>query len=212
MDYQNSYEDYMQSVLGYNPMPNNNIYNSTYSLEDDYYYNQNTMTNTYSPMQTQNPTDVNTDLLNSLYPEIYKIVYPMVCKACNQVSGREITKELIDSLNDEIYRNIEDDELQETPQNRVAPLKNGDVRNPNAKEQEMTKQTRQSNFLLRDLIRILILRELIRQNRPGRRPGTRPPMPPRPPMRPRTNYAKTRELLLLNHIYPITETKQLLDF
>ena len=63
-------------------------------------------------------------------------------------------------------------------------LKNGDVRNPNAKEPETRSDTRQRNFLLRDLIRILILRELGRPNRPGPNPMP-PPRPPRPPMPPR---------------------------
>ena len=51
------------------------------------------------------------------------------------------------------------------------------------------RETRQINTGLRDLIQILLIRELLRRRRPGERPGRppmpRPPMPgPRPPMRP----------------------------
>lgn len=172
MDYQN-YEDYMRSVLGYQ---NDNIYANTYNPRNDYYYDMPTMTTNY--------TNINTEALNEFYPEIYKLIYPMVCKVCNQNMNREVTKELVDRMTDEIYINFE---AEDRPtQNVRTPLKNGDVRNPNAKEPEVRHETRQGNFLLRDLIRILILRELAGANRPPFRPG-RPPMPPRPPMRPGNN-------------------------
>ena len=73
--------------------------------------------------------------------------------------------------------------------NTRAPLKNGDVRNPNAKEPELRSDTRQRNFLLRDLIRILILREF---GRPGMRPPFPPGRPPRPPMGPGGNQMPWR--------------------
>jgi len=97
----------------------------------------------------------------------------------------EITEDMIDNMTDEIYRNVEDvgTELSVQANKMQTPLKNGDVRNPNAKEPEI-RETRQRNFLLRDLIRILILRELSRPNRPPYRPPVRPPRPPRPPRNP----------------------------
>ena len=170
MDYQ-SYEDYMRNVLGYSPM-NSNIYNDTYDYRNDYYFDMNPNTTV---------STANSEELNMYYPEIYKIVYPMVCKICNQNQGRDITKDMIESMTEEIYTNIEDVGTGLSNQNTraQAPLKNGDVRNPNAKEPEV-RETRQSNFLLRDLIKILILREFGRPQRPP----YRPPMPPRPPHRP----------------------------
>lgn len=168
------YEEYMRSVLGYNQMPNN-IYTNTY---DDYYYDTQYLNN--------NRQNVNEEFLNTMYPDIYRIVYPMVCKVCTQYGQREITRELIDSMTDEVYSNVEpDDRVTTTTTTRATVLKNGDVRNPNAKEPEVRSETRQSNFLLRDLIRILILRELGRRpNRPGPGPGPMPPRPPRPPQPP----------------------------
>lgn len=168
MDYQN-YEEYMRSVLGYSPM--GNIYTDTYDSRNDYYYDM--------------PDNILNKNLDMYYPDIYKIVYPMVCKICNQNMNREITEDVIESMTDEIYRNVEDVGTELSVQsNRVqTQLKNGDVRNPNAKEPEV-RETRQRNFLLRDLIRILILRELSRTNRPPFRPPVRPPRPPRPPRTP----------------------------
>jgi len=169
MNYSN-YEDYMRSVLGYSPYVENDY---TYTDEqEDIYYSNEMMAN----MQQQ------TQDLSAFYPEIYKIIYPMVCKVCNTNSGRELTKDLLEQMCDEIYRNVEPEQEVDSTNRNQAPLKNGDVRNPNAKEPVApVKETRQTNFLLRDLIRILLLREWGRPNRPPMRPpfpGGRPPMPP----------------------------------
>ena len=170
------YEEYMRNVLGYNQIPNN-IYTNSY---DDYYY---------ETQYQNNFSNVSNEMIESMYPEIYRIVYPMVCKVCTQNSQREITRDLVDRMTEEIYSNVEpDDRITNPVMNTRTVLKNGDVRNPNAKEPETRSETRQSNFLLRDLIRILILRELGRPNRPGPNPmPPRPPRPPRPPMQPPYN-------------------------
>ena len=177
MDYQN-YEEYMRSVLGYSPYVDRN-YTYTNAQEDMY--------NNYVNMQ-ETPNMQPTQDLTEFYPEIYKIIYPMVCKACNMNSNREVTKDLLEQMTDEIYRNVEPEEQQTTLRADVQ-LKNGDVINPNAKEPEQhTRETRQNNFLLRDLIRILLLKEWGRPNRPPVRPpfppGGRPPMGPGPGMPP----------------------------
>ena len=141
MNYQ-SYEDYMRSVLGYSPYVETEY---TYPEREDCFECSNTTT----MQQSQD--------LTPFYPEIYKITYPMVCKICNTNSNRELTNELLEQMIDEIYRNVEPEE-NTTQIRQLPPLKNGDVRNPNAKEEQVVKETRQTNFLLRDLIRILILK------------------------------------------------------
>lgn len=155
MYYQN-YEDYMRSVLGYG----NNELNYTY---DDYY---------------PRVEEINNNELENLYPDVYRIVNPTVEAVCNKNRGSEITEDLLRSMIDEVYTTVEKNPSLPVEISVKTELKNGDVRNPNAKE------TRQRNFLLNDLIRILILRNLI-GNRPPVRPPMRPPYPgPRPPMRP----------------------------
>lgn len=171
------YEEYMRSVLGYNQIPNN-IYTNTY---DNNYYDIDYMNN------NNNVNTVSTEMLEPMYPEIYRIVYPMVCKSCSQNNNREITSDLIDRMTEEIYMNVEPEERQSNSANTITRpvLKNGDVRNPNSKEPETRGETRQiGNPLLRDLIRILILREFGGPNRPRPFPPPRPPMPPRPPRPP----------------------------
>lgn len=158
----NSYEEYMQSVLGYNT-PNN-----TYRETEGYYYDT---------------LGANSNLqnVNEFYPEIYGIVYPVVQKVCSRVNTYNISKEQINQMVDEVYDVVEPrEEVEDTRE----VLKNGDVKNPRVKE---TRRPRPNNNTLRDLIRILILRELLQGGRPGfpPRPGPNPGPghgPGRPPM------------------------------
>ena len=140
------YDEYMRSVLGYQPM---NTYDMNYDNWD--------MPN----MNAMNAIQINE--IENCYPDIYRIVYPMVQRACSQ-NTRTITRELIDSMTDEIYYAIEDKEMLENRQ-----------KDEKSEDRQVIRNTG-----LNDLIRILILRELL--GRPGF-PGGRPPRP-RPPMRP----------------------------
>lgn len=158
------YEEYMRSVLGYQPMNNYNTYDINY---DDWEIPNMTAMNN---LQMQE--------LDDCYPDIYRIIYPMVQKACIQ-NTRPITRELVDSMTDEIYYAVEDKEMVENRANDEKTAKNTSQATEN-------RQTIVRNTRLNDLIRILILRELLgRPGFPGF-PGGRPPRPrpPRPPMRP----------------------------
>ncbi len=153
------YEEYMKSVLGYSQIPNN-IYNNTYDNYYDIDY--------YDRGANNSLNKVTTEMLEPMYPEIYRMVYPMIIKRCSQ-NNKDITNQLIDKMTEEIYSNDEPEDTQPI-------LKNGDVRNPKSKEPE-TRQC--SNQLLKDLIKILILREFGKPTKPPR--PMPPPRPPRPP-------------------------------
>lgn len=154
------YEEYMRSVLGYSPVDFRNTYDMNYTMNN-----------------------IPTEELQNCYPDIYKIVYPMVQKACNQ-NTRPITKELVDSMTEEIYFSVEDNEITQTRNENVKMDKIPEVKQEN-------RQRVIRNRGLNDLIKVLILRELLgRPNFPGVGPGfpgNRPPIgprPPYPPMRP----------------------------
>ena len=87
--YQNeSIDDYIRSVLGY---PNTNtMYMDNNQID-------------YSMMNQQ--PNINEDL-ESCYPEIYRIIYPMVTQRCSRIS-EPVTRQLIDSMTDEIYSAVE---------------------------------------------------------------------------------------------------------
>lgn len=153
MYYQN-YEDYMRSVLGY---ANN---------EPNYTYDNN---NYYPRMEQPQHND-----LDQFYPEVYRIVNPVVENVCNKNRDKQVTEDLVRSMTDEVYASVEGNAKLQLNVETKQELKNGDVRNPNAKP-----EPRRKNFLLNDLIRILILKNLLRP-----RPPVRPPYPgpnPRPP-------------------------------
>ena len=150
------YEEYMRSVLGYQPM------NKTYDMNYDNW----DMTN----MTAMN--NIQIQELEDCYPEIYRIVYPMVQKVCSK-NTRPFTRELVDSMTDEVYFSIEDRDMIEN--------RDKEEKTPKSTEKTENRQTIIRNTRLNDLIRILILRELL--GRPGF-PGLPGGRPPRPPMRP----------------------------
>ena len=160
MDYQN-YEEYMRSVLGYG------------GIEPNYSYD------TYYP---RNEIELENNEAEKLYPEIYRIVNPEVENVCNKNRNKQVTDELVRSMTEEVYACVEAKSNLPLNVQVKTELKNGDVRNPNAKQ-----ETRQRNYLLNDLIKILIIRNLL-NNRPPFRPPYPPPRPPFPGPGPRPPY------------------------
>ncbi len=217
--YSNPYEDYIRSILGY---PN---YNSQPDYFQDYNCNTCNLANSYNYDIKNEFNENKNSELEECYPEIYKIVYPMVQKACQDIP-ETITKEKLDNLVDEIYSNLEGNDqiilninlnnsienvnhinndntkAKSTSQTQVPRMFNGKriieepKRDPkyeqtenkieNRNSEEEPRETRQFNRNLSDIIRILLIRELLgRPNRPGNRPPFPPPgRPPRPPYRP----------------------------
>lgn len=185
--YNETYDEYIRSVLGY---PSNNLYNNYQDFS-----NQNNIYDTR-----------NNGELEKCYPEIYKIVYPMITTKCNNIRAN-LTSEDIENMTDEIYYALEEksqiqlninlnNDVRTTDVSNYKPTKVADKK-PEVKVTESAslaedgkRETRQVNRGLRDLIKILLIRELL--NRPGRPQHPHPPMPPRPrpprpPMRPHFN-------------------------
>ena len=195
--YNETYDDYIRSILGYPTRNQFEQYNQEMPEYQSYQEYRNPTFNT-----NINISGNNVELENS-YPEIYKIVYPIVAKKCENVRSETFSKSDIENMTDEIYYTLE--EKQETrvninltndingtkTQNSSAVSTSAKVENkrPDVKISQKAienSEKRQINSGLRDLIQILLIRELL--NRP--RPPFRPPMPnppgpgPRPPMRP----------------------------
>ena len=181
--YDNQYEEYIRSVLGYPSTAN---------------MNQNQMYQNEYPNSSQ--ISMRNDL-EEFYPEIYKIIYPMVKKACDGNMNANSRKD-IERMTDEIYSAIEDNNQINVNINLGNTLSttNSNIQNRNElhKEEVQKKsfekqevdnrnaevETRRSprNNNLRDLIKILLIRELLRRRHNHFPP--RAPHNPRPPMRP----------------------------
>ena len=151
-----SYEEYMQQVLGYTPR----------NMQDTF------STNDYYIMQTNNTIEMNNPNVEELYPDIFKKLYPLVCNECSK-NTMPITNEILEQMTDNVFNAIDVDLKIETNVKI-------DTRKDNLRQGEDRQQRRRNNTL-RDLIKILILNQIlggfpIRPPFPGR-----PPMPPRPP-------------------------------
>lgn len=196
--YNNQYEEYMGNLMGYNGMPMMNM-----NQMNTNQMNMNNMTEMYESENNFSCSQV----VEDMYPEIYKIIYPMVCKACMAVN-ENISEDLVSRMVNEIYMNVENMEtVQECRGNSisVSPQTSKSSKSDSLNSSSRTgsslsssssnsntsssrqQETRQRNPLLRDLIRILVLRELL--GNPGRprppfRPPYRPPFGPGPGPRP----------------------------
>ena len=182
--YDNQYEEYIRSVLGYPSTAN---------------MNQNQMYQNEYP----NPSQINMrNDLEDFYPEIYKIIYPMVQKACdgNMMANSRVE---IEQMTDEIYSAIEDNNqinvninlgntISTTNMNRTQnrnEISKEEIQKKISEKQEVENRNIETesrisprNNNLRDLIKILLIRELLRRRHNHFPP--RPPHNPRPPMRP----------------------------
>lgn len=142
------YDDYMRDALGYS--------NMNYP---------NTCMNTQATYQGMYPSY---DNLERMYPNTYRVVYPMVVLMCNRVT-MPITESVLDRMTDDIYDrakvdgriNIEDS-LETENREDGSTRENFD---------EETRQRPRRNPFFRDMIRILLIRELL---------GRRPKFPIRP--------------------------------
>ena len=195
--YNETYDDYIRSILGYPARNQFEQYNQEMPEYQSYQEYRNPTFNT-----NINISGNNVELENS-YPEIYKIVYPMVTKKCENVRSETFSKSDIENMTDEIYYaleekqekriniNLTNDMSSPKAQNSSAVSTSAKVENkrPDVKISQKAienSEKRQINNGLRDLIQILLIRELLnRQRPPFRPPMPNPPGPgPRPPMRP----------------------------
>lgn len=166
MEQNQSIDEYIRSILGYPSM--NMVTNN----------NMNYMRNDVEQMQYEMPNE--NKELESYYPEIYKIVYPMINKRCSQIS-EPITQNLINEITNEIYSSIEVNtpiKVNINLQNQLQEVNNRNNRKQISESENTKKENRgddrqTGNSILNDLIRILILRELL--GRPDRPPRPRPP-------------------------------------
>ena len=101
------------------------------------------------------PMEAYSDDLERMYPEVYRVVYPMVCFACDNIRT-PVTEEMLDMMTDDIYDRVEAD-------GRINVDISVEVRNNEAVQENRQRRPRRRNRFLRDLIRILLLRELLRR-------------------------------------------------
>ena len=120
--YDSSYEEYMRSVLGYAPTCMQDTF-----ANNDYYIMQN------------NDTRMEVNNLESLYPDIYRKVYPFVCRECN-ANTMPMTKEVLEQMTDNVLSQIEIDLKIQT--NVKVETRKEDMKGSNVRTQEPTTRRR----------------------------------------------------------------------
>ena len=161
MDYQ-SYDDYIRNTLGFSSM------NSPMGMQGTSCPNmncQNMCITPYSNMSSNQMMwqDSSCDL-ERMYPDSYRVVYPMVVSTCRNVS-MPVTEDMIDRMTDDIYdRAVADGRINVDISVELETRE--DSKEEDRQMVNRPPRRRRRNRFFRDLIRILLLRELI-----GRRPG-----------------------------------------
>lgn len=116
---------------------------------------QNYMRNIYSPYHNSyEPMQKNIKEIENMYPEIYKILYPVIQKTCSQ-NNRPISENVLDELTDNIYNIIETDNTF----NSSDTISN--IINEKNSTQDNNRENRKNDTCIKDLIKILLIRELI---------------------------------------------------
>lgn len=167
--YNNEYEDYMRGILGY-PIQNEiNTYNNAYGNNNSFFPYRSRIDYT------------NENNYENLYPEIYKILKPMVIKVCNNPIYGSISNNTLEIMANEIYNNIESDidvinvniNTKEAEPSGNLARKDMSISQSKTKDEEARNCC--GNPTLKDLIKIMIIKQLIENN------VNRPPIGPRPP-------------------------------
>lgn len=167
--YNNVYQEYINNMLGTNPN-----YNRMEPMNFENTINNNYFENSMNNNQFfQN--SINTENTEQLYPDLYRLLYPMIQNACMK-NTNPITEETINNMVEEVYSNfmVDDQMFEEVDSDNqfrsgknlvTTASKTKSVSSATVKKEERAlkedREFRQNNHVMRDLIRILILRELI---------------------------------------------------
>ncbi len=159
-------------------------------MQDIYFYNQNP--NTYHGINGfpngannnywgQNASYINSNMMpnniNMLYPSIYRIIMPVILRVIQNSNYQFINEDILNNMVDTVY-NIVDGQIEYTDEtnnssnqssNSTVGTNNQTTRNNEQRAQSsnttnQTNNNRKDNPLLRDIIKILILRELMMRN------------------------------------------------
>ena len=159
MNYQ-SYDEYMRGFMGYPNMRTS--MNTGMNMGMNQTMNPNMNAGMNMGMNTGMSPFMNMDTcsdedLERMYPETYRVIYPMVCFSCDNLRT-PITESTVDMMTDDIYDRVEAD-------GRINVEVSVEVRSDEDTQENRQRRPRRRNRFLRDLIRILLLRELFRRRR-----------------------------------------------
>lgn len=146
-------------------------------MQDLNYYNQNPNYgyNPYQNMNGQMP-QMHQQNLTAMYPAVYRIISPVVSQVLANNNTGYMTEDILNKMVDNVYNIVERDINLEDNSNSVAPAQTSESQNMSNCERNPARSSANSvpasnmqnkpNTLLRDLIKIMLLNEIVsrRQN------------------------------------------------
>ena len=186
-------DSYMQDLYYYNQIPNNafmnNFGNNILGNSNMTPIQQGGMSNIPNNQIFTNPgafftNNIQVQNLSSLYPSIYRILNPVISKIVSN-NNQPISEELLNNMTDTVFNIVEgqidfgDDQIQRNNSenqtvnsNSSSNFSSNNSTNRNSDSNRQTNQTSQPNntrnnrndSLFRDLIKILIIKELLHRN------------------------------------------------
>lgn len=175
------YDNYMQDFYYYNQLPNR-PYNMNNSYNNNDMLRQNNYPNGYFPYGNNN--NMNNFDLTKYYPSIYRIINPVVCKIIQNSNYQFLNEDTLNNMVETVYNIVEgqieysDEPIKRDAQNNInagmqmnsnstaKQMSPNNLTNNNEKDKGddnfyNTKVNLRSDNLIKDLIKILLIKELL---------------------------------------------------
>lgn len=173
-------DNYMQDLYFYNQYPNN-TYNPCMNNCGSVMQNPNMMNNMNGMYMGQNASP--NQNLSNLYPSVYRIIMPVISRVLSNSNCQFFNEDILNNMVDTVYNIVEGQiEYEEEPINRTSinnsensssnnnssnsgssntTSRNSETRTVQQVNQNSSGRNVRNDNLLRDIIKILILKELI---------------------------------------------------
>ena len=151
------YDDYMNDFMYFNSNaqnPNNMNYMPINNMNAGF----NNMNYTRQPN------------VENFYPSIYKIIQPVVRRVVAGSNYQYLTEEVLNNMVDTVYSIIDgENSLNQTRNSEIENVQTTDTRrnsstSTNSNQENSQTRNNQNNKLLKDLIKIMVLQEISRNN------------------------------------------------
>lgn len=135
-------------------------------MRDSYFYGM----NPYMQNNFQMPMNQNFMNLENMYPQIYRIINPVVNRVIGNTNYPYITEDTLNNMTDTIYNIVEGDVSSLSMQEEVTQAVNANANsnnrsqnsnNPTTDRRSNNSNNNSSSELLRDLIKIILIKELL---------------------------------------------------
>ena len=178
-------DNYMQDIYYYNQ--NSNTYpgvNGYPNNINNNFWGQNAPYMSSNMMQNNiNPSNINFNNIDMLYPSIYRVLMPVILRVLQNNSYQYLNEDILNNMVDTVYNIVEgqvdyndDPDSNSNSGNQSSnnnnssnssnsqSNRNNETRAQSTNSNSSISNSRRDNPLLRDIIKILIIKEILRKN------------------------------------------------